>query len=490
MQSSRLALIQECVAGREAVLQACWAQQAWTRRPLSLADGQPLTVEFPGWLNRGAGPDFRDARLRIGSVEHSGVEYRGDVEIHLDEDDWHRHAHDADPGYGRVILHVVLTAGAGHAQQLVSGAPIPVLIAAPYLSPDALRLMKDPQGLLRRYETLPGRCGLRAAQCAPEALEKIIAHAAESRARHKAQALEAIWPVQDEEQLLFELIFQALGYKPHAERFRALAKQYPLRDLHAALSRPPASDGQSNSREGRSDVLARWFGALGVLSDPVPEGLDKEGAAEYRDLATRWQALGARSAGSAIPRGGTRPWNSPERRMVGLYHHLALLRGDLMKGWLQFLSELDALRDHPDFRQRATEALDAAFATPSDEPWRLRVTYGSRLPQAAHLIGQDRIAVLLANAVVPFFLAYARRHGDAELEKVLYRLFLVLPGEGPNARTRFMTQRLLPLRPLPRTLRTQQGLIQIHQDFCTSFESGCGDCAFPDLIGKAGVRTT
>jgi hypothetical protein len=65
---------------------------------------------------------------------------------------------------------------------------------------------------------------------------------------------------------------------------------------------------------------------------------------------------------------------------------------------------------------------------------------------------------------------------------VLYRLFLVLPGEGPNWRTRFMTQRLMPLKPLPRTLRTQQGLIQIHQDFCTSFESGCGDCRFPDLI--------
>jgi hypothetical protein len=168
--------------------------------------------------------------------------------------------------------------------------------------------------------------------------------------------------------------------------------------------------------------------------------------------------------------------------MVGCFHHLLFLRGDLLKGWMRFLKELDALRDQPEFRRRAHDALEAAFATPAGEPWRARVSYGAALGRDTQLIGEDRVAVVLANAIVPFFLAYARRRGDAELEKVLYRLFLVLPGEGPNWRTRFMTQRLMPLKPLPRTLRTQQGLIQIHQDFCTSFESGCGDCRFPDLI--------
>ncbi|HUJ74168.1 MAG TPA: hypothetical protein VL359_04885, partial [bacterium] len=71
---------------------------------------------------------------------------------------------------------------------------------------------------------------------------------------------------------------------------------------------------------------------------------------------------------------------------------------------------------------------------------------------------------------------------DVELEKVLYRLFIVLPGEGPNEKTRFMERRLMPLAPLPRTLRTQQGLIQIRQDFCTKFFEGCSGCRLPDLI--------
>ena len=89
----------------------------------------------------------------------------------------------------------------------------------------------------------------------------------------------------------------------------------------------------------------------------------------------------------------------------------------------------------------------------------------------------------MANAVIPFFLAYARRRGDKELEKLLYRLFIVLPPEAPNSKTRFMEHRLLLTKPLPATLRSQQGLLQIYQDFCTSFYEGCHACHFPDLIG-------
>ncbi|HEX7926307.1 MAG TPA: hypothetical protein VF678_01875, partial [bacterium] len=74
---------------------------------------------------------------------------------------------------------------------------------------------------------------------------------------------------------------------------------------------------------------------------------------------------------------------------------------------------------------------------------------------------------------------------DKELEKVLYRLFLVLPAEAPSHKTRFMEQRLLLLTPPVPTLRSHQGLLQIHQDFCAHFDTGCADCRFPDLIGGA-----
>lgn len=477
MPTNRERLIQDLVAQREAVLHACWAQQAWTPGPLATADGQRLEVVFPGWINRGPGPDFTQARVLI-----SGTEYAGDVEIHKDERDWRRHGHREDPEYGRVILHVVLRAGPpgeSSARNPHSGAAVPVFPIARHLSPHLLGLMDEPEALLRRYGTLPGRCGLRAAQADPGALEVVIAHAAEVRVRGVADQLLATWP-EDEEQLLFELIFQSLGYRPFAAIFRQLARRFPLAELYPWLR--PVQAGSGAHAAARAAVLGRWFGALNLL--PATYGVADGLRADWEAWRGRWAASGA--ANPFRPkRGGARPWNSPERRMVGLFHHLAGMGGALLKNWLVLLKRLDGLRDQPEFRQRAQAALAVGFATPEDEPWRGRVSFTApALRQPARLIGDDRIAVILANAIVPFFLAYARRRGDAELEKILYRLFIVLPGEGPNAKTRFMLQRLMPLKPLPRTLRTQQGLIQVHTDFCTSFLSGCGECRFPDLIRK------
>ena len=70
-----------------------------------------------------------------------------------------------------------------------------------------------------------------------------------------------------------------------------------------------------------------------------------------------------------------------------------------------------------------------------------------------------------------------------ELEKLLYRLYIVLPAEGSNQHIVFMKQRLQLAEPLRPTLRSHQGLIQIREDFCLDFEQGCQGCGFPDLIG-------
>lgn len=464
------ALVEELAAQREPLLQACWAHRLWRGTPRT-RDGTAVAVDFPGLLNRGPGPDFTGARLRLG-----GEAVQGDVEVHLDEADWWRHGHEADPRYSGVVLHLVLREAPPERRAGAREVGAPVLVAPAFLPADVQEVLADPEAMLRRYERLPGRCGLRAAMVGPEAVGRLVAHAAEERAREKAARLQPALAHEDEAQVLFALLFRYLGYRPNADVFAALAQRYPLAGLAPLLEQGYA--------EARVAVLARWFGAAGLLQAETPGGGDPQAREEYQRCRAAWRALGEAPLEAPLARGGGRPWNAPERRMVALFHHLYTCgQGGWLKAWLGLLSRLDAVRDLPDFRAAALAELEAAFATPEWEPWRRLVGFEAPpLRQAARLVGEDRLVVLMVNAVIPFFLARARRDGDAELEKLLYRLFLVLPGEAPNRDTRFMTRRLLAFTPLSRSLRTQQGLLHIRRELCHTFADGCEGCELPGLL--------
>jgi hypothetical protein len=81
----------------------------------------------------------------------------------------------------------------------------------------------------------------------------------------------------------------------------------------------------------------------------------------------------------------------------------------------------------------------------------------------------------LANTVLPFLLEYARHENEPGLQKLLYRLFMILPAEASNSKTRFMEKRLW-FSEFPKsgklklnTLGNRQDLIQIQHDFCRNF---------------------
>ncbi|MEI6435094.1 MAG: DUF2851 family protein, partial [Bacteroidota bacterium] len=69
---------------------------------LVTASGEPLVVLHPGEQNSDGGPDFFNARLKIGNTT-----WAGNVEIHLRSSDWYKHGHQDDLAYRNAILHVV-----------------------------------------------------------------------------------------------------------------------------------------------------------------------------------------------------------------------------------------------------------------------------------------------------------------------------------------------------------------------------------------------
>jgi len=100
-------------------------------------------------------------------------------------------------------------------------------------------------------------------------------------------------------------------------------------------------------------------------------------------------------------------------------------------------------------------------------------------PKAMALIGESRVAEILANVLFPFWLSddahivpecrkLPSRLSNRRLETAATRLF----GNDPR-RAQFL-----------KTVAHQQGLLQIYEDFCMQDNSDCAQCPFPEQMAK------
>jgi len=86
----------------EQLLHYIWKHKLFPLASLTSCDGEVIEVIDVGLHNTDAGPDFFNAKVKIG-----GTLWVGNVELHCKASDWYTHKHDSDSRYNNVILHVV-----------------------------------------------------------------------------------------------------------------------------------------------------------------------------------------------------------------------------------------------------------------------------------------------------------------------------------------------------------------------------------------------
>ena len=113
----------------EQVLQSVWKELWFDAAGLCTEGGKPITVLDPGVLNNSDGPDFLNARIRIGDITFYGA-----VELHIHSVSWYAHQHHTDKNYNQVILHVVVETREITSVRCQNGTQPPVLNLMPHLS--------------------------------------------------------------------------------------------------------------------------------------------------------------------------------------------------------------------------------------------------------------------------------------------------------------------------------------------------------------------
>jgi hypothetical protein len=90
---------------KEEFLHQIWRLKRFSQKALHTIDGRKLEIISPGWYNHESGPDFFNGKILL-----DGVQWSGNIEIHIKASDWYAHKHQLDRAYDNVILHVVYIA--------------------------------------------------------------------------------------------------------------------------------------------------------------------------------------------------------------------------------------------------------------------------------------------------------------------------------------------------------------------------------------------
>jgi len=103
---------------KESILHYIWQQKLFTAHSLHTTEDEAVEVIDVGKLNTDAGPDFFNAKVRIGNTL-----WAGNVEIHTRASEWYKHNHQHDKAYDSVILHVVKYADASVSRSMEKKFP-------------------------------------------------------------------------------------------------------------------------------------------------------------------------------------------------------------------------------------------------------------------------------------------------------------------------------------------------------------------------------
>ncbi len=496
----------------ERFLRQLWQHQLFTASSLSTTGGERVEILSPGVVNRDSGPDFLDARVRIG-----GVLTTGNIELHRCGTDWTGHGHHLDPLYNAVVLHVVFQRDGGTpACRTRSRRQVPVLVLEHYLAASYHDLWREMISSERseRLPTLP--CFPENAGVAEEEIRAWLSRLAmermEMKIRRNEQRLRELlmerrlavgeprsryeeigFRVNPEElpapeplltprdyaaarpweQLLFEGIMTALGYSKNQEQMLRLARHLSVEALfHLAR--------ESAEAEAVPRIEAILFRAAGLLNSALA-ARDRES----REMLRFYRALAASVRHPPALRllhdtewkfFRLRPENFPTVRLAGAARLIVRFAGtDFLKSVIRELKRDDA------GAEEQYRSLRAFFLAPAAGYWASHYRFGQRSQAKIRaLIGPSRADEIILNTIIPVALLYARTFRDGALRRRVLSLFDACPADSPSSITLMMERQLARGHPAFKRAPMTQGCYQLYRAYC--LEDRCSECAVGKIV--------
>ncbi len=416
----------------EDLLQFIWEYQLYEASSLTTTDGVSVKIIKQGFLNRGSGPDFEQAQIRIGDAIH-----HGSVEIHVDSREWDQHGHQKESAFNNVVLHACYSVSKDAYR--ADGTKIPAIAIGEYINPNALRKYKE---LMDKKAFVPcqGQLANVTTFDVNNWLDRMIIERLEVRCALFDSYLTSSngnW-----NQAFFTALVRSFGRPANTEAFEELANKvsYDLVQKH---------------HKSLFQLEALFFGAAGLLDSQNKDSYYIGLQSEWLFIKTKY---GLSAIRSQLKTGKIRPLNLPTVKLAQLaafFHHVPEFITQVLS-----LPSVDAVKKLLDF--------------PLSDYWETHYTFNSASTKKSKKISVGFINHLFLNAIVPFVFFYEKKKMDTATDKALSYLESIT-SEKNRILINWKRAGISSKNAL-----TSQALLHLYKTYCTS--QRCLECSLGKKI--------
>jgi len=422
----------------EDFLHYVWKFRLFDHKNLQTIDNEELEILSSGVHNTDAGPDFQNARIKIG-----GTLWAGNVELHLSSSDWQKHGHSTDDVYASVILHVVYRDD--QPLFLSDGRKVPTLELQ----------NRIPEDLYHRYHNLVfGNqtiipCGANIAVIDHLTMQNWLTRVLVERLEKRSSAVITALDLNrgDWEETFYQFLAANFGFKTNALPFELLAKSLPQLTLAKHKNNP-------------SQIEALIFGQAGFLDAEFKDEYPAKLKTEYGFLRTKYNLVPIENHLWKFMR--MRPQNFPTIRLAQ-FAALVVSSNHLFSKVLE-IKEVNGLRN--------------LFAGLRVNPyWDTHYRFDAESSPSVKNLGKASIDVLLLNTLALFLFSYGKHNQLQYYINHSLKLLEHLPNENNKIVEEFTT-----LGVKIQTAFESQALLELKNNYC--LKKRCLHCAVGNKILK------
>lgn len=466
---------------------------------LNSVSGDNISIIDPGVQNNDiAGPDFKNARIRIGNLT-----FVGDIEIDSNYVDWKSHGHNIDSKYNKVVLHVALHNS--NKQPYVytkDGRKVPSVILSNYLPKNFKEIISEED---EEEEIGPQhlKCGSASASVPVNDKLKFISQLGVERFRKKCTRIYSrlkelkylkelrakepiitydLTPAFHErvfvhndfkekdlwEQLFYEMIFEALGYSKNKGIMLTLAQ-------HVNLDFIRQIENDGNFLENAESALLSISGLI-----PAELKIKDETVEEYANhIKLNWDRLKSLYDSKYFDETQwhffrIRPQNFPTIRIAGGARILRkLLKENLIQVVIKKIEEIHNL-------SVLVNSLRSVFVIKSDGFWKHHYVFDqSANGEIKYFIGSSRADEILINVVLPFFSVYFDVFGKKDLSKKVFTIYNRFSQTSEN-KILHEIAKSLELDDQIHTTVYSQGMTELFRNYCS--KNKCLECEIGRVV--------